>query len=77
MFFSFKNIIKLLLVSAVFGFFFYFIFFLYNLNNQNYLKQIDVIPIIEADKPPFRSDYIGKNDASEAYEKSCTLNNEC
>ena len=64
-------------MSAVFGFFFYFIFFLYNLNNQNNLKQIDTIPIIEADKSPFRSEYIDNNDSSEAYEKSCTLNNEC
>ena len=77
MFFSFKNIIKFLLVSAVFGIFFYFFFYLYNLNNKNYLKQIDTIPIIEADKSPFRTEYIDNNDASESYEESCTLNNEC
>ena len=74
--FSLKNFIKIILVFFVFILFFWFIKQIATLDDKNTIKNEDAIPVIEADKEPYRIEY-NEDIHKTPLDESCTLNNEC
>jgi len=78
MIFSFKNIVKVIIVTLVFTTFLWLFIHLYDLENTNYLKNnLESIPVIEADTKPYKILPEEKNNTSDPFIDSCTLNYEC
>ena len=72
-----RNFLKILLVITVFFSFFWLILHYYNLENYKFNFDKSIIPIIEADKKPYRISPPKKNENDDPLQNSCTLNDEC
>jgi len=70
------NLFKFLLIIIVFASFFLLLKHYYELEKFKFNFNKNNIPVIEADKKPFKIRPLPKND-NDPLENSCTLNNEC
>ena len=71
------NLIKIFLILLVFTLFYFLLKHFSNLENYNVNFDKNVIPIIEADKEPFRVPPEENDQDTDPLVESCTLNNEC
>ncbi len=71
------NLIKIFLILLVFTLFYFLLKHFSNLENYNVNFDKNVIPIIEADKEPFRVRPEENDQDTDPLVESCTLNNEC
>ena len=71
------NLIKFFLILFVFTLFFFLLKHFFNLENYNINFDKNIIPVIEADKTPYRVIPEKIDQVDDLLNESCTLNNEC